>query len=205
MEWLNLLEIFEKGGPVMYVIVLCSLIAMTVAIERWLFYRQVEKEDVGLMPQLRKSLEANTVLPGTQCDGPLGRIWHTLAKGSGDRQARNTAAEVVLFTETLGLDSRLYMLATIGTIAPLLGLLGTVLGMIKTFHTVSLNGVSNPNVLAAGISEALYNTAGGLLVTVPCIIGYNFFRNRSEQLSGVLEARLKELTALLARSDKYAR
>lgn len=202
---MNLGEIFEKGGPVLYVIVCCSLIAMTVAIERWLFYRQVEKEDRGLMPQLRKSIAGNTIFPGTQYDGPLGRIWHALSKGTGDRQARNAAAEVVLFAETLSLDSRLYMLATIGTIAPLLGLLGTVLGMIKTFHTVSLNGVTNPNVLAAGISEALYNTAGGLMVTVPCIIGYNFFRNRAEQLSGILEARFKELTALLARSDKYAR
>lgn len=199
-----MLEIFEKGGPVLYVIVTCSLIAMTVAIERWLFYRQVENEDLRLMPQLRQQLLGSAVSAKVSNDGPLGRIWQSLSNKVQDEAARAAAAEAVLFAETLGLESRIYMLATIGTIAPLLGLLGTVLGMIKTFHTVSLNGVTNPNILAAGISEALYNTAGGLLVTVPCIIGYNYYRDRAERLSGVLDARFKELTALLARSDKHA-
>ena len=66
--------------------------------------------------------------------------------------------------------------------APLLGLLGTVLGMIKTFQAASMSGLGNPQMLAEGISEALYNTAGGLLVAIPCIIANNHFRSRVERL-----------------------
>lgn len=149
------------------------------------------------MPQLRRALAGGTVPDSIQPDGPLSRIWHALYNRDSARIQTAATVEATLFTETLSLDSHLYVLATIGTIAPLLGLLGTVLGMIRTFHAVSLSGVTDPNMLAAGISEALYNTAGGLTVTVPCIIGYNFFRNRAERLSGVLEARLKEIKALL--------
>lgn len=194
-------EIFEKGGPVLYVIVACSLVAMTVAIERWLFYRHVEKEDTSLIPQLKKIRPYGAIPADMPQNGPLFRIWQAISKRDVGSMA---AAEGILSTETMGLESRLYMLATIGTIAPLLGLLGTVLGMIRTFHTVSLNGVTNPSTLALGISEALYNTAGGLMVTVPCIIGYNFFHNWADQLAGVLEARFKELTAQSARGERDA-
>jgi biopolymer transport protein ExbB len=196
-------EIFEKGGPVLYVIVTCSIIAMSVAIERWIFYRQVEREDAKLMPELRQALLGGTVPAAEQEGGPLSRIWHALNNRGSDQQARTAGAEATLFAETLCLENHLYILATLGTIAPLLGLLGTVLGMVKTFHAVSLSGVTNPTMLAGGISEALYNTAGGLMVTVPCIIAYNFYRNRGERLTGVLEARFKELTALLFRGEHH--
>jgi len=197
-------EIFEKGGPVLYVIVACSLVAMTVAIERWMLYRQVEQEDVKLMPQLRRALQGGAVFSAVQGGGPLSRIWHALHNREGDQKTRTAEAEAILFAETLCMESHLYMLATIGTIAPLLGLLGTVLGMIKTFHVVALSGATNPTMLAGGISEALYNTAGGLIVTVPCIVGYNYYRNRAERLSGVLEARFKELKTLLSRGEHHA-
>jgi biopolymer transport protein ExbB len=194
----NLLEIFEKGGPVLCVIVACSIFAMTVEIERWLFYRKVEKEDVRLMPQIREALWSGVTQCAVDGGGPLSRIWNALDEQHRSGRETIATAEAMVFTETLCLESHLYILATIGTIAPLLGLLGTVLGMIKTFHVVSLSGATDPHMLAGGISEALYNTAGGLMVTVPCIIGYNYFRNRAERLSGVLEVRLKEIKALLS-------
>lgn len=197
-------EIFAKSGPVFLVIVTCSLVAMTVAIERWIFYRGVEKEDIYLMPQLRQTLLGGAVPDSTEGGGPLSKIWNALSVRDCTGKTASATAEGVLYTETLNLENRLFVLATIATIAPLLGLLGTVLGMIKTFHTVSFSGATNPSMLAGGISEALYNTAGGLSVTVPCIVAYNFYCHRAERLSGVLEARFSELKALLSGGERHA-
>lgn len=197
-----MMEVFEKAGYVFLVIIACSIVAMTVAIERWMFYRKVEKEDAKLMPQIRGELLGGTAPAAVQGSGPLSRIWNGLYNRNSAQKDTEAAAEALLFTEAVSLDSHLYILSTIATIAPLLGLLGTVMGMIKTFHAVSVSGATDPHMLAGGISEALYNTAGGLMVTVPCIIGYNYYRNRSEQLSGMLEVRLKEIKALLPRGER---
>jgi len=154
------LEIVTKGGYVIVVIMLCSLVAVAVMIERWLYYRQVEKE-TGLTAQM----------------------WQA-ANNADDRscEAVGSVLDETVATESPLLEKNLYILVTIATISPLLGLLGTVFGMIKTFHVTALSGVGNPQLLAEGISEALYNTAGGLLVTIPCIVANYYYRNRAERL-----------------------
>jgi biopolymer transport protein ExbB len=195
-----MLEVFAKGGIVILVIVACSIVAMTVAIERWHYYRAVERETAMFMGQIRSGVSAinSSSVPGRA--GALQRIWQAL----NSNRKNSAAAEAMVFTETLRLESHLYILATIAAIAPLLGLLGTVLGMIKTFHAVSVSGVTDPYILAGGISEALYNTAAGLMVTVPCIFIYNLYRHRAEALSCILEARYKELRGLLSEGESHA-
>ena len=111
------------------------------------------------------------------------KMWEAAADiPSADREARQVAVDDAVRAEIPILERNLYVLTTAATVSPLLGLLGTVLGMIKTFQAASISGLGNPQMLAEGISEALYNTAGGLLVAIPCIIANNHFRSRVERL-----------------------
>lgn len=189
-------EVVAKGGVVFCLIIACSLLAMTIAGQRWWFYRQIAREDAHYMPGLRQAVAGGDARPFGEGDGPLAKLWAVMqACTAGERQA---AAEVVLDKEGLRLEKYLYILATIATIAPLMGLLGTVLGMIKTFHVAALSGAGNPQLLAEGIAEALYNTAAGLVVTIFCIVCHNHYRNWSSRRLCLLETRAKEFTALLA-------
>ena len=193
-------EVLLKGGVVFGIIIACSLLAMTVAIQRWWFYRSVAQEDHKYMPGLSQAVVAGNTRPFGEGDGPLARLWAVMQEcRTSESGEMAVAAEVVLDKEGLRLEKYLYILATIATIAPLLGLLGTVLGMIKTFHVAALSGAGNPQLLAEGIAEALYNTAAGLVVTIFCIICHNHYRNWSARRLCLLETRVKEFTSLLTR------
>ncbi len=191
-------DIFAKGGFVMGIIIACSVLAVTVAIQRWSYYRRIEKEDMLLMPQLRQAAADGAARLSPAGDGPLARLWAAIYdRRAGSGAEIGDAAELVLDAENLRLERYLYILATVATIAPLLGLLGTVFGMIKTFHAAAASGAGNPALLAEGIAEALYNTAAGLCVTIFCVVSHNHHRNRADRLLRQLETRAKEIAALL--------
>ncbi|MBP2638341.1 MAG: exbB 3 [Firmicutes bacterium] len=194
-------EVVAKGGVVFCIIIVCSLLAMTIAIQRWWFYRSIAKEDKQYMPRLEQVVAGGNTRPFGDGNGPLSRLWAAMQGCYTGCDDMAVAAEVVLDKESLRLEKYLYILATIATIAPLLGLLGTVLGMIKTFHVAALSGAGNPQLLAEGIAEALYNTAAGLLVTIFCIVCHNHYRNWSARRLCLLEMRVKEFTRLLTRGE----
>lgn len=195
-----LFELIAKGGYVIVVILACSLCACAVIIERWLYYRVAERQAARLMPAIRGDSAATAP---AEADGLVGKMWRAAKQyGGGSKQEVEAIIEETVRGEIPQLERNLYILVTIATISPLLGLLGTVLGMIKTFHVASLSGVGNPHMLAEGISEALYNTAGGLLVTIPCIIANNHFRSRVERLLNLAESYGGEMARLSAAGGK---
>ena len=180
-----MLDILEKGGWVIITIMACSLVACAVLIERWLYFRSADSKSA----QIRKLLAdpaknaATAFTEEAERQSVYGKMWAAAAViPACECDARQNAVGDVIRSEIPALERNLYLLTTAATVAPLLGLLGTVLGMIKTFQAASMTGLGNPQMLAAGISEALYNTAGGLLVAIPCIIANNHFRNRVERL-----------------------
>lgn len=180
-----MLDVIEKGGWVILTIMACSLVACAVLIERWLYFRSADSKSA----QIRKLLAdpaknaATAFTEEAERQSVYGKMWAAAAViPACECDARQNAVGDVIRSEIPALERNLYLLTTAATVAPLLGLLGTVLGMIKTFQAASMTGLGNPQMLAAGISEALYNTAGGLLVAIPCIIANNHFRNRVERL-----------------------
>ena len=200
------MEIINKAGYLILLIIGCSTIALTVIIERWRFYRRVEREEREVMRKIRTSLTSLTeqdvladIPDGKNRDNFLAGIYRAALEICRQGEKPDVIADDCLAMAASRLEQYLYILATIATIAPLLGLLGTVLGMIKTFHAASISGVGDPHRLAEGISEALYNTAAGLMVTVPCIIAYNYFRSHAEGLLKLLESRTQEIIRLLVR------
>ena len=173
-------ELISKGGYVIVAIMACSLIAATVIIERWMFYRAADQS----VRSFREFLQGPVADAPGSCGASLfEKMWDAAARiPAEDKESRQSAVEDAVRAEIPRLESNLYILTTAATVAPLLGLLGTVLGMIKTFQAASISGLGNPQMLAEGISEALYNTAGGLLVAIPCIMANNHFRSRVERL-----------------------
>ena len=178
-------ELISKGGYVIVAIMACSLIAATVIIERWLFYRAADQS----ARCFREFLQGPVTEAAGSCPVPaegaslFEKMWDAAARIPAEgKESRQSAVEDAVRAEIPRLESNLYILTTAATVAPLLGLLGTVLGMIKTFQAASMTGLGNPQMLAEGISEALYNTAGGLMVAIPCIMANNHFRSRVERL-----------------------
>jgi len=183
---------FKKGGPLMYPISLCSLLSLAIILER-LFALQRRKV---IPPNILKELqnfwnrgEIHAILPLCQrSESPLTRIlaagFRRVALGLVETERTIEAAgqhEVSLLT------ANLRMLGAVGVITPMLGLLGTVTGMIKAFEIIAQSGAGNPNLVASGIAEALTTTAAGLIVAIPSLAAYHFFRGRIDRLIYELE------------------
>jgi biopolymer transport protein ExbB len=181
------LELVKAGGWLMLPIIACSVIALAIIAERiWSLRvsRVLPKNLVAQVWRWEKIRQLNDQhLQELQSSSPLGSI---LAAGILSRnEDRNVMKESI---EDTGrhvvheLERYLNSLGTIAAISPLLGLLGTVIGMIKVFATITTEGVGNPGALAGGISEALITTAAGMSVAIPTLMFYRYFRGRVRML-----------------------
>ena len=180
-------ELVRAGGPFMAPIILCSIAAVGILLERlWTLQRKrVLPEE--LIKKLSSFSEGGQVTPkiieALERNSPLGRVLAAaLANRDRGREimmervqdtGRHVVHELERFLNTLG---------TIASISPLLGLLGTVTGIIRAFNAVMLGGMGDPRLLAGGISEALITTAGGLAVAIPSFIAYRYLRGKVERI-----------------------
>jgi biopolymer transport protein ExbB len=186
------LEFIKAGGLVMYPIILCSVIALAIIVERLWVLRVNRISPRNLMARVWGWVK-NSQLDGKKVkelrdSSPLGRV---LATGLlNAKHGRDIMKEAVIDTATHEIHEMgrfLNLLGTIAAIAPLMGLLGTVFGMIKVFNAIVLQGAGNAAVLAGGISEALYTTAAGLVVAIPALFFHRFFCRRIDEISVLME------------------
>ncbi|OPX18873.1 MAG: hypothetical protein BZ151_12305 [Desulfobacca sp. 4484_104] len=182
-----------KGGVLMYPILLCSVLSVAIFLERlWGLRRgQVIPNafiiEISDLIRLRKLDEARTLCKLN--DSPIARILMAGLKNYGQKwEAVKESIEEVGRLEAASLERFLTTLGTIAGIAPLLGLLGTVTGMIKAFTVISHAGIGNPQMLAGGISEALITTAAGLTVAIPSFVFYKYLRSRADKMILRMEA-----------------
>ncbi len=200
-------EIFLAGGPFMWPILLCSVVSVSIVLERlWtLQARRVMPPD--LTRKLWKLIEAGQVTDKTiaalESNSALGKI---LAVGMANRHRPRSIMMERL--EDAGrhvaheLNRFLNMLGTIAGVSPLLGLLGTVTGIIKSFNVISTGGLADPRALSGGISEALITTAAGLCVAIPAYVAYRYLRGRVDGIIVQIEKDVLRFTeALEDRSD----
>jgi biopolymer transport protein ExbB len=181
------LEILISGGWLMVPIVACSIISLAIIGERfWSLNRDkiIPTQLVSSVWSLHKANQLDkSKLQTLSTSSPLGRV---LAVGilnrSHGREIMKESIEETGRQVVHELEKYLNSLATIASITPLLGLLGTVIGMIKVFAAIMAHGVGDPAVLAGGISQALITTASGLTVAIPTLMFYRFFRGRVDEL-----------------------
>jgi len=180
-------KLIQTGGPIMIPLLLCSLFALTIVIEK-LYYFSTIKTDI---PQLKKEIfdyvKDNKLKEAISlCDAnrsPIAKIFKAgmIKYGSSRDEIKESMEDISLY-EIPKLESRINALATIAHISPLLGLLGTVTGMTASFHTIQVRAASmnpvTPGDLAGGIGEALLTTVAGLIVAIPTFVAYNYFVNR---------------------------
>jgi biopolymer transport protein ExbB len=198
-----MLEIVQAGGWLMLPIIACSMVAAAIILERLWTLQQKRVLPKDLTVQAWQWVKADRLdserVQMLHQSSPLGQV---LAAGLANRDAgREIAKEGI---EDTGrhvvheMERYLNPLGTIAVISPLLGLLGTVIGMVKVFAAITTHGVGNPGVLAGGISEALITTAAGLTVAIPSLIGYRYLRGRVDALVVRMEKEaMKFLEALL--------
>jgi biopolymer transport protein ExbB len=180
-------ELVRAGGPFMAPIILCSIVAVGILLERlWTLQRKrvLPDELIKKVSQLAESNQVNAkVIEALEKNSPLGRV---LAAALANRdRGRDIMMERVQDTGrhvVHELERFLNSLGTIASISPLLGLLGTVAGIIRAFNAVMLGGMGDPRMLAGGISEALITTAGGLAVAIPSFIAYRYLRGKVERI-----------------------
>ncbi|QKK04038.1 MAG: MotA/TolQ/ExbB proton channel family protein [Pseudomonadota bacterium] len=176
-----MLEIVIAGGWLMLPIVLCSIIAVAIIVERFIALRRRRVLPNGVLGRVRqwaaqRELDAQHIQQ-LQRSSALGRVLAAaLVNRQRDREVIKDAVEDTGRHVVHELERFLNTLGTIAGITPLLGLLGTVIGMIKVFSAIMIHGVGDPNQLAGGISEALITTAAGLTVAIPSFFFYRYFR-----------------------------
>jgi len=198
-----MLELFLKGGPVMYFILLCSLVGAVIIIERLLYFRRIRVDEETLIRRLKATLEKGHADEALAiCESNPSPITNLMKVGIENRHhPRQVIREAILDAANLEipkLERFLSALGTVANLAPLLGLLGTVTGNIKSFGVIGRLGVvGDPGLLAAGIAEALLTTAFGLIVAIPVIIFYNYLVTKVNNIITRLENRVNELVLLL--------
>jgi biopolymer transport protein ExbB len=199
-------EIIFQGGILMWPIMLTSIVAMAITIERFIILRRARIDTREFMDTIRQVLRQNRIQEAVdlcdQTDAPVARILRAgILKHNRSKVDIREAIEDAGHLEIPRLERYLSALATCATIAPLLGLLGTVAGMIKAFAQIQhKQGQVNPSDLAEGISNALVTTAAGLTVAIPILIVYNYLVSRVENMVLEMEISSSELVELLTRN-----
>jgi len=180
-------EVIQKGGPLMWPILVCSFVAFVIVVERIYYLRQVNIDSKKFTEQVARSVKRNRIMDAIElCERTAGPVANILKQGilRHDRPRREVreAVEDAALHEVPLLERHLPVLATIAHISPLLGLLGTVTGMVQAFQVIQekSSAVSpiNPGDLAGGIWQALLTTVVGLCVAIPCYVAYNYLSSR---------------------------
>lgn len=180
----------QKGGPVMYPLLICSLVSLTFIIERILFWlRQTRGRNQEVVNQILDLAEQNRYEQIKDLShGATDYLARMLYCGIAHRYfSLKDALEMAAEEEIKPMQKHLVILDTIITLAPLLGILGTVLGIIESFDLLGSSGIEHPQAVSAGIAQALVTTATGLAIAIFTLIPYNYFQSRVEDATRLLE------------------
>jgi biopolymer transport protein ExbB len=196
------LQTIIAGGPAMWILLLLSVVAIAIVIERLLFFASQHSDTKGLLRALGQKIAAND-LPGAikvcqQNKGMLPKILEFgLKRGEKNRADITDALSIALMEHLNALERNLAIIGTIAVISPFVGLFGTVLGIIRAFQDIALKGNSTPAVVAAGVSEALITTAAGLFVAVVSVVFFNYFKSRIKTYNQEMIVAANQLAEML--------
>ena len=190
-----MLHYLEVGGPILWVLVVISIGAFAVVLERIVFFARNEKnvgsnfKDDILSLVASKKLDEAIALCDTKKSCVASAVKKFLQKAPKgiDVQDYEFILKEITIKETSPYESRLNLLASVISISPMLGLLGTVTGMIRAFTNISKYGAGDAAIVADGIAEALLTTAAGLMIAIPVIVVYNYLNRRLEKMENEID------------------
>lgn len=198
-----MIQFLKTGGPLMWFIFILAILGLYAIFERTVYFVSRERNSLAkLDKQIKMMLEAGKVKEAilylNQNKSSSAKVLQEILL-YGYREKKESVesleekAKEVAIQQLRHLERNMWLLSVAAHVAPLAGLLGTVTGMITAFQAVSLHGTGDPAVLAKGISEALYTTAGGLIVAIPAMILYNYFNKRIDSIVSDVEQSSTEL------------
>jgi biopolymer transport protein ExbB len=199
----TLFDLIRQGGWAMYPLVLCSVVALAVIAERtWILWKVVRPGKpvaAAVMTRVADDALDEARLLARTADSPVAYVF---AGGLNGHAPQAALRDMERRRQELlhGLKRRLWLLATVGSLAPFIGLFGTVLGIVRSFHSMAVTGQGGFAVVAAGISEALVATAAGLVVAIVALGAYNWLISQINAFGAFLRFRIEELA--LAREDR---
>jgi biopolymer transport protein ExbB len=197
-------EMLKHGGPTLIVLGLCSIFTVTLIIERFTFYRGATGNSEELLAKIKQAGTLSEALAAIEnAPGVAGRVFRKAIQSGRDGYPVEQIEKLVegdVTKELIQMEKFLPQLDSMVTMCPLIGLLGTTVGMIRSFSVVAAIGMTKPEMLAGGISEALINTATGLAVAIPALFTYNYFAGKKEAILMDMEKGLSELMVILKSS-----
>jgi len=202
-----MIDLIVKGGILMIPIIICSIMALAVFFERlWVLRREhiIPEEFIRQVEELLKKQKISEAI--FLCQSDVSSIARIFLAGLKNAQKGmwlvKEAIEGKGSREATILEKNVDLLSTIANLTPLMGLLGTVSGMIKTFDAISAQGIGNPAPLAGGIAEALITTAAGLCIAIPALVCYRFLKDKASALIFEMEENSIRLVELMENFSK---
>ena len=199
-QGLDLIEIIHKGAIATYPLILMSVVSVTVVLERLWSLKNIGSITLRITESLLEPIKKGQrdlaiAICRQNSHSPAGRIFLNVLEREGSQrlETANTFAAEAMFEETQKLRKHLWILGTVASSAPFIGLLGTVIGIIKSFESMAVSGTGGFAVVAAGISEALVATALGLGVAIIAVIFYNYFQTRIATLNGLFRIQIGKI------------
>jgi biopolymer transport protein ExbB len=193
-----------QGGLLMWLIAFLGLVALVTFLEKFFHYHRAQINAGDFVSGIRNALQRGNIIEAVAlCDETPGPVAQVIKAGitncDRSREDIREAIENTARTEIARLERRLVVIATVAQIAPLIGFLGTVLGMIQMFKVIQEAQLPSPGQLAGGVWQALYTTAGGLVIAVPAYIAYNYLVSRVHNLVLDMEKAGNEIINFLTR------
>ncbi|HEY3900853.1 MAG TPA: MotA/TolQ/ExbB proton channel family protein [Chthoniobacter sp.] len=202
-----MIDYMQKGGPLMWLILFCSVLAGAVFLERVTYFHRISirlgEFMRGLTNLIQERRFAEAQMECASTPSPITRVIHAaIVRHQSIRSELKEIVQEAGQLEVPRLERRLGLLATIGFVAPLIGLLGTVVGLIEVFVNVSSqSGFASATDISSGIYQSLLTTAGGLVVAIPCAVGYSYLSSRVNILMHDIERAGIEIVNLICENQ----
>ncbi len=200
-------HMIKHGGPTLVLLGACSIFTLTLIFERFMYYRKVAGSSEDLLSLIKRSGTLSEALAAIgNAPGISARVTKVAIQAGRDGYPVDQIERLVegeVTKELIQMEKFLPQLDSMVTMCPLIGLLGTTVGMIRSFSVVASIGMTKPEMLAGGISEALINTATGLAVAIPALFAFNYFTGKKEAILMDMEKGLSELMVILRTSMQH--
>ena len=184
-------EMIIQGWPVLSILFIASILSITVIVDRYFAFRRARINAERFVSKIQKIIDSQGMSAALAYCGqfaqPVSMVVQAVLRENGDREAKERAAQNAMQAQIMELERRITILGTTGSVAPFIGLFGTVTGIIKCFIDMATHAGGGVEVVAAGIAEALIATAVGLFVAIPAVVGYNYCVNKIRRLSGEID------------------
>ncbi len=193
------------GWPILLILFIMSIITVAVIWERWRVFAQIKLQSEPFLKSVRDGADIQKVLQWCErSDQPLALIMKNIFKAAPSREEKDRWLQRSIQSLVQKLEVRISVLGTIASVTPFIGLLGTVIGIIRAFHAVAATSSGGASAVAIGISEALVATAAGLSVAIPALLAYNYFVNQLRRLTQDWELAGAELIDVALKQQRSA-